>query len=71
MTNRDFLKALSDGSGIAHIQVPTLLTDQNYVLPVTGGTLLTDASIIGATCLDDRKVHVGSDNRLIFITSLK
>jgi len=49
MTDKDFIKVKSDGLGWAHIQVPTLNTDTNYVLPIGGGTILTNCALIGAT----------------------
>ena len=49
MTNKDFIKVKSDGPGWAHIQVPTLNMDANYVLPIGGGTILTNCALIGAT----------------------
>jgi len=49
MANKDFLKVKSDDLGVAHIQVPSLSADQTYILPISGGTLLTDASLIGPT----------------------
>ena len=49
MTNKDFIKVKSDGPGWAHVQVPTLNVDTDYVLPAGGGTLLTNTALIGAT----------------------
>ena len=49
MSNKDFIKVKSDGPGWAHVQVPTLLVDTNYVLSNAGGTILTNAALIGDT----------------------
>ena len=45
MTNIDFLRAKSDNIGTAHIQVPSLLVDTNYVLGYEGGTIITDLTL--------------------------
>ena len=49
MSNKDFIVAKSDSVGSAHVQVPSLGWDINYILPAEGGTFLTDITGPGAT----------------------
>ena len=46
MANQEFFKSKSDNLGVAHVQVPSLLVDTNYVLGGVSGTILTDLSLL-------------------------
>ena len=47
MPDKEFMKIKSDNLGVAHIQVPSLLTDAYYTLGGLSGTILTDTSLPG------------------------
>lgn len=47
MSNSTFLKAKSTTNYIAWLQVPELAGDENYIMPLLGGTLVTTDSVPG------------------------